>query len=223
MAPHLYEALQLMLIVVTINQTYCWSTGRDLVFDKFGEYGEGFHLDLSNEMKIDKVLNEILFVIGFKQYFIPKNVKAQWHECKRLCEEFGMEFARFELQAEAEYIIATMLTYGGPGYFILVDGIATTPGVKTGWYWTKSRYPIDYLSAQTWTAGQPNNFQGDQFCLALEKATAAAAGSVATVTWNDVPCYANANAISVAVGPRPFLCQIKHENFIHRVINNQGK
>lgn len=169
-------------------------------------------------MKANSVFNEIILVIGFKQYFIPKNIKAQWHECKRLCEEYGMEFARFELQAEAEYIFTTMLAYGGTAYFLQVDGTATTPGVKTGWYWTRSRYPIDYLSTQVWSAGQPNNFQGDQFCLALEKFVGPPAG----VGWNDVPCYANANAVSVTVGPRPFLCQIKHENFIHRIINNQA-
>lgn len=172
----------------------------------------------SNEMKIISVFNETLFVIGFKQYFIPKNIKAHWHECKRLCEEYGMEFARFELQAEAEYIFTTTASYGGPAYFMHVDGTATTPGLKTGWYWTRSRYPIDYLPSMAWSALQPNNFQGDQFCLAVEKVAAPTAG----VSWNDVPCYANLNAVSTGVGPRPFLCQIKHENFIHRIINNQA-
>lgn len=153
---------------------------------------------------------------GAKQYFIPKNVKSHWHECRRLCEEFGMEFARFEFQSEAEYIFSVTASYGPASYVLYVDGVVTTPMVKTGWYWVKSRFPIDYLPSMYWTAGQPNNFQNDQHCLSLDKV-------VGVVGWNDVPCYGNANARAVGVGPRRFLCQIKHENFIHRIINNTGK
>lgn len=112
-----------------------------------------------------------------------------------------MEFARFETKAEADYIFGVFASYGTTNLTSFVDGYATVPGTKTGWYWVKNKYPIDYLSAMAWITGQPNNFQSDQFCLAVDKVNG-------TVGWNDVPCYANANAVSAAAGPRTFICQV---------------
>lgn len=180
------ELLTLIMLIVVIEQTACWSTGRDLLFDKIGE-------------------------LGFKQYFVPKNIKGYWHESRRLCEEFGMEFARLELASEATYIFGVLANYGPAAYQLYVDGYATVPGQKTGWYWVRNRYPIDY--AMVFGANKPNNVGGDELCLSVEKLNG-------VVAYNDVPCYSSATA--VMGGPRAFICQIKHENFIHRVINSQG-
>lgn len=63
-----------------------------------------------------------------------------WHEARALCEQFGMEYARFELAAEMAYIQGVMASYGAASYYLYVDGVATVLGQTTGWYWTKSRY-----------------------------------------------------------------------------------
>lgn len=148
-----------------------------------------------------------LFFLGFKQYFVTKTINPDWFLSRKLCEEFGMEFARLELSSEADFIFTQLLSYtGSTGTINLnVDATTLTPGL-TGWRWVRSNYPIDYPIK--WSTGQPD--RGNQLCLTISRTGATATG------FNDVACTGfNAN--------RRVLCQLKHENIIHRIINSQGK
>lgn len=122
-----------------------------------------------------------------------------------------MDLARLEFQAEATYVFGQVAQYGAATNILHLDGVSTVPGTKTGWYWAKSRYPIDY--AMTWFGSEPDNHQGDQKCLCIVKDSG-------MVGYGDIACYANAWSIAPQ-GPQPYLCQVWHENFIHRIVNNQ--
>lgn len=109
-----------------------------------------------------------------------------------------MELARLDTAAEAGYVFGIMATYGDASYAMHIDGVATSPGQKTGWYWVKTKLAIDY--PMTWAPTQPDNYQGDQPCLSLTKING-------VVGFDDIGCYAS--DWSVSQKPKTFLCQIK--------------
>lgn len=64
-----------------------------------------------------------------------------------------MEFARLETQDEMDYIFGQMTLLGAASYAMHVDGVATIPGQKTGWFWVRNRLAISYDLGRI-TAGQ---------------------------------------------------------------------
>lgn len=118
-----------------------------------------------------------------------------------------MEFARLEYSSEADYIFTQLASYTGEtgALNLNVDGTTRTPGT-TGWRWVRSNYPIDYT--MKWAPNEPDG--GTQVCLAVSRNNAGITG------FSDFTCGGSG-------GNRRVLCQIKHENFIHRIINSQGK
>lgn len=117
-----------------------------------------------------------------------------------------MDFARFEYQSEATYIFGILKNHGTGAVSINVDGVSTAPTERTGWFWTKTRYPISYPMA--WGAGFPTNSQNA--CLRVFRDATGAAGGFA-----NIPCG--------GASTRLVLCQIVHENFLHRIMNGRGK
>lgn len=202
MLQNVKRVLVLLILIVLVEKSRTWSTGRYLLFDKLGEFGMnvvGFS---------DECINFIFFShSGFKQYFVSKVMNPQWYYSRKLCEEYGMEFARLEFSSEAGYILTQLASYtGSTGVLTLnVDATTLTPGT-TGWRWVRSNYPIDYTI--NWATGEPNG--GTQACLAVGRKASGLTG------FEDIACTG-------AAATRRVLCQIKHENFLHRILNSQGK
>lgn len=190
----------LTMLIIDVKELHAWSTGRDLIFNKLGEYAEnvGYHL---------KFFDQQFFHAGFKQYFVTKTINPEWFFSRKLCQDFGMELARLELAAEADYILTQLASYTGEtgGINLNVDGTTLTPGT-TGWSWVCSNYPIDYTikCAPNYPDG------GAQICLAVSRNNAGITG------FSDFTCGGSG-------ANRRVLCQIKHENIVHRIINSQGK
>lgn len=134
-------------------------------------------------------------------------MNPQWYYSRKLCEEFGLEFARLELAAEADYILTQLASYiGSTGALVLnIDAVTLTSGAN-GWRWVRSNSYVDYTIK--WLTGQPTG--GTQMCLAVSRRANGKTG------FEDVSCTGTA-------ATRRVLCQIKYENFIHRIINSQGK
>lgn len=120
-----------------------------------------------------------------------------------------MELARLELAAEADYIFIQATNYGTGLLTLNIDATTLTPGL-TGWRWIKSNYPIDYT--MRWATAEPTG--GTQNCLSVLRTATGV-----TAAFGDVACSESATPPATTRA----LCQIKHENIIHRIINNQGK
>lgn len=123
-----------------------------------------------------------------------------------------MELARLETTAEADFIFREVTYYGTGALSLAVDATTLTPG-KTGWRWIRSNYPIDYNIR--WATGEPNEPAGGrQACLSILRTATGV-----TAAFADISCI----TAPTAAENRRVLCQLKHENFLHRIINNQGK
>lgn len=127
-----------------------------------------------------------------------------WITAKLTCTEFGMDLARFELSEETSYIFGVLQSYGTGSILIHVDKVTVNSGQTAGWYWGKTRFPtITYPIL--WRANDPDT---GEFCLDIYRDGTGSAGSFASVD-----CSGDTQR---------FMCQTKHENFFHRLINSQG-
>lgn len=128
-----------------------------------------------------------------KTYFIAIDFKESWTMSRCVCRNWRMELAAFETVNEKNNFVAIM--NANIKYFdqwTYIGGIETVKGDANTFIWSSTGKSISYKL--DWTPGNPNNFQGLELCLSLEKSGSAYYG------FNDIAC---------SIKPFPFICEAR--------------
>lgn len=125
-----------------------------------------------------------------KKFWYPTHFLANWQDAKLLCNSYKMQFATLDSQREADTFL---FLYGQKAALFTIDSyigaITTILLSTTDYYWVESGLKVNF--PLIFTAGQPNNQDGNQMCLAVNKADG--------YKFNDLGCY--------SAVPSKFFCQ----------------
>lgn len=125
----------------------------------------------------------------FKEYYIPRNYIAHWHQVKKICEQHGLKALSLENKRESDQLLKFLEPYKSKTKFsFYIGGMALDAGNKNDFYWITSGNRINY--DLQWGKGQPDAWEqpnwGQERCLSVGRDD----DNEGKLGYNDVFCNA---------------------------------
>jgi len=122
--------------------------------------------------------------VANKDFYVSQNFLGNWYQAMTICKNYGMQLLTLETDADTTQFLAIaeaaenikLLTSS----YAYIGATEAIQGDAKSFYWLPNGDP--FILTGPWTASQPNNAGGIEFCLALLKD---AAGKLKL---DDVPC-----------------------------------
>ncbi|KAE8278973.1 hypothetical protein D5F01_LYC22555 [Larimichthys crocea] len=113
-----------------------------------------------------------------RQYYFL-NIPVEWTTAQTICRTNSTDLATIENTADVSAVLSTT-TYAGKAWIGLYDDLLNS------WRWSlndSSFYGERETEFRNWQSGQPNNLNGQQYCVEL-------VGGSHNGTWGDIECTA---------------------------------